>query len=439
MIFNFDKIIDIDSYDICIKEIKSKVRKEKYKNVLEDIEVGEKKFSFNLKRWELIDIKISTLLKCFYKFLYQKDCLLTKEYQNEDDFMNRIESYIEKWLDKLFVTDNVFEENEFLFDLENVITAYVSQLYALAVLSLKRKKCADSCAFLAIAEKIIKKFNEKTKNNKFLFVSAQVFLFISSLLISDEDYYTAIIYQNKCMVICFRLISYLNPNNEYLNLSNLKKSNRNYVEKAILCICISFYHRGICEEIKGNIIQSSDSFSQAKWFSERFLIEVYPELIDFFEDTNLRIKQEVKKLLNSKKTNSNIKKHNTQMNSINNKKVIEKQNELDILKHKYKETIEKIEKLKFPKFNNDDSNSEIVPEILYTLKMTNFLMSEEFKNLVADLDKLNIHKIDKETKDIINKKIIEIRDKNSYKRLVNLSYKSDKKFNKNKSESNHNT
>ena len=63
MIFNFDKIIDIDSYDICIKEIKSKVRKEKYKNVLEDIEVGEKKFSFNLKRWELIDIKISTLLK----------------------------------------------------------------------------------------------------------------------------------------------------------------------------------------------------------------------------------------------------------------------------------------------------------------------------------------------------------------------------------------
>ena len=127
------------------------------------------------------------------------------------------------------------------------------------------------------------------------------------------------------------------------------------------------------------------------------------------------------------------------MNSINNKKVIEKQNELDILKHKYKETIEKIEKLKFPKFNNDDSNSEIVPEILYTLKMTNFLMSEEFKNLVADLDKLNIHKIDKETKDIINKKIIEIRDKNSYKRLVNLSYKSDKKFNKNKSESNHNT
>jgi hypothetical protein len=438
MLFNLDKIIDIDSYDICIKEIKSKVRKEKYKNVLEDIEVGEKKFSFNLKRWELIDIKISTLLKCFYKFLYQKDCLLTKECQNEDDFMNRIESYIEKWLDKLFVTDNVFEENEFLFDLENVITAYVSQLYALAVLSLKRKKCADSCAFLAIAEKIIKKFNEKTKNNKFLFVSAQVFLFISSLLISDEDYYTAIVYQNKCMVICFRLISYLNPNNEYLNLSNLKKSNRNYVEKAILCICISFYHRGICEEIKGNIIQSCDSFSQAKWFSERFLIEVYPELIDFFEDTILRLKQEVKKLLNSKKTNSNKKKHN-QMNSINIKKVIKKQNELDILKHTYKETIEKIEKLKFPKFDEDDSKSEIVTEILYSLKMTNFLMSEEFKNLVDDLDKLNIHKIDKETKDKINKKIIEIRDKNSYKRLVNSSYKSDKKFNKTKSESNHYT
>ena len=39
----------------------------------------------------------------------------------------------------------------------------------------------------------------------------------------------------------------------------------------------------------------------------------------------------------------------------------------------------------------------------------------------------------------VNKKIIEIRDKNSYKRLVNSSYKSDKKFNKTKSESNHYT
>ena len=85
----------------------------------------------------------------------------------------------------------------------------------------------------------------------------------------------------------------MNPNKDYLILNDLKKSNRNYVEKSILCICIAFYQRGFCEETLRNLMKSNESYSQAKWISQKFLTESSPELIDFLIDLNLRITQRI--------------------------------------------------------------------------------------------------------------------------------------------------
>lgn len=291
-------------------------------------------------------------------------------------------------------------------------------MYSYALLSKKEKKISDCCAFLGIAEKLIKTFAEKTKNNKFLHVSAQVYLFISSLLISDEEFYTAQLYQKKIFVICFRLISYLNPNNDYLNVNKLKKSNRNYVEKAVLCISIAFYHRGICEETIGNLMKSTESYSQAKWFSEKFLIESFPQLVNFFHDVHKRVERDAKLF----EKNKGVIKINSAFQNILkiSKTKLKKFNEMDFLKLEYKDTIKKIELLKFPHFDEDRKKDHNVQEILYTLRMTNFLMSDEFKNIVSNLEKVNVHKMDKDTKDIINKKLIELRSRESYEKFCNF-------------------
>ena len=93
---------------------------------------------------------------------------------------------------------------------------------------------------------------------------------------------------------------------------------------------------------------------------------------------------------------------------------------MDFLKLEYKDTIKKIELLKFPHFDEDRKKDHNVQEILYTLRMTNFLMSDEFKNIVSNLEKVNVHKMDKDTKDIINKKLIELRSRESYEKFCNF-------------------
>lgn len=103
-----------------------------------------------------------------------------------------------------------------------------------------------------------------------------------------------------------------------------------------------------------------------------------------------------------------------------NQILIEKINEFDSLKEENTDTIKKIEELEFPKFDEDVHNDQNVEEILYTVRMTKSLMSDEFKNLVSEMEKVNIHKMDKETKDKIWKKLRQVQARESYDRKCSL-------------------
>ncbi len=404
-------------YKLYINELKSNLRKEKYKKVLEDIEVGQKNFSKVLDKCQIMDLKVTTYFKIFYNFFYENDLSILKDPSNTESFLNKIDKLIEELDLIVFQEQDILNEKEFLFKLESVITSYLTQLYTYSLVAKKERKCGDCCAYIGIAEKLIKYFVDKTKNNKFLYISTQVYLFISSLHISDENYYTAQIYQKQVLTIAFRMISYLNINNEYLDKSKLRKSDWNYIEKALMSICIAFYHRGFCQETLGNLSTAFESYTQAKWFSDKFMMDNYSDLGHFLTDVYHRVSRDLRSWM---KTQRRMKNDTDKTKNNNCESEMKKLNEMDYLKIQFKETINKIEKLKFPIFDEDRRINPRVQEILYTLKMTNSLMSSDFKNLVADMEKLQIHKIDKETNSKINRKLTEIRARESYERFCNF-------------------
>ena len=424
-----DGEIEKENFELFLRELKSNLQKGKFKKVLEDIEVGEQKYSTVLNKWHIVDVKINTLIKIFFKHFFQNDTSIIKDYINVDNFLTRLDRYVDDWLDVLFINESVFTEDEFKIQLEVIISCYLSQLYSYSLTSKREKKCGDCCAYLGIAEKLIKYYVELTKNNKILYISSQILLFISSLLISDEEYLTAETYQTQSIFISFRLISYLNLDSEFLNLEKLSRSSRIYAEKAILTICVAFYQRGICEEALGNLFKATESYLQAKWFSTKFLMDSYPELVQFFTDVDTRVSHNAKLV----KRHNQVDKKRSLEDANKNKKLLEKLNEMDFLKLEYNDTIQKIEKLKFPEFDEEKRNDHKVQEILYTVRMTNNLMSDKFKNIVLDLDRLDLHKMDKETKEIINKKLIQVRAKEKYEKycLTTLTDK-EKKNNKSK-------
>lgn len=407
-----------EMYKLFINELKSNLRKEKFKKVLEDIEVGQKTFSKNIDECQLLDIKITTLFKIYIKFFYENDLSILKDPINSESFLNRLDKYIEEMDNIVFQSYDHLNETDFLFKLESVITAYLNQLYNYSLIAKRERKSGDCCAYIGIAEKLIKFFVNKTKNSKFLHLSTQIYIFISSLLISDENYYTAQIYQKEVLTIAFRIISYLNINNEYIDKSKLRKSHWNYIEKAIMSICIAFYHRGFCQETLGNMLSALESYGQANWFSEKFLMDNYSDFGHFLSDVYKRVSREVKNWMKSQKKTKNdtvsIKKDKKADNEI------QKLNEMDNLKLEFKETINNIDKLKFPVFDEDRRTNHNIQEILYTLKLTNSLMSSDFKNLVAEMENIQIHKIDKEINSKINKKLIEIRARESYEKFCKV-------------------
>jgi hypothetical protein len=62
-------------------------------------------------------------------------------------------------------------------------------------------------------------------------------------------------------------------------------------------------------------------------------------------------------------------------------------NQFEFLKKKYSKTINLIQNLKFPEFENDfKKGDDNIKDILYTVKTVNNLMSNKFKNIVLKSD-----------------------------------------------------
>ena len=71
-------------------------------------------------------------------------------------------------MEQLYFNEARLEEKEFSLQFQNIIIEYISLLYSNALISKKENRCSDCCAYLGIAENLIKFFLEKTKNHKFL-------------------------------------------------------------------------------------------------------------------------------------------------------------------------------------------------------------------------------------------------------------------------------
>ena len=120
-----------------------------------------------------------------------------------------------------------------------------------------------------------------------------------------------------------------------------------------------------------------------------------------------------------KKTAKDLNKNEKQ--SLFNKSVDLKEDNLE----KYGHALKVIENLKIPKIeeSSDKKKSANIVEILSTVSLVNNLLSDKFKGLVNNMDKLNVVNIEKDTKDKIEKIRHEIKLDEKYERKRKQDYK----------------
>lgn len=390
------------------QELRALVNKCKYRKVLEEIRDKESAYDSIRYRWQLIDLKLT----CMNKIVNRKFVKYSgNRIKGLETWLLRADQEIEKWFEDLIKQntnkqDNL--ENTNTHQLELIMKYLLLQCYNYALFAKHEKQVADSAGFLALGERLIKFIVDYTTDPNTLNVIEKILLFSSSLLIADSDFETAKRYQSNALKICYRELYSRVDIDEGVYFESLPRAEQHYLEKCFANIVIGFYHRGVCEENLGNLIKAIESYKQGKWFSSNFLNFSIPEISSFLEDVESRaIRYNI--LLK-------IVKENEVDFKMTEKKEMKKIEGLFFKEedniHKYESTKKIIQKLKYHELDDNEFHkrkSENVNFIMSTVKTVNKLMSKKFRSLVNSLSEVWVSKMDKETKDKIQKRINEVK------------------------------
>jgi hypothetical protein len=329
----------------------------------------------------------------------------------------------------------------------------LEELYLLALFKFQIKQYPEMVSLLGIAEKLIKLFWSISKSPKFLNTAQKVDLFISNLFISDRDYISADIYQERVFKLAYKELFLRINKDDGFNYENSPIGMRHQYNKIFLNLIKAFYQRGISEENKGNLFEAANSYKQANYFLNNFQLQ-NPELSQYLTDlflranschfllkkiryrfynqdqqyqyqNNLLIQNNINQIIIQDKEIEKEKDYNTirlikpgklmaeikeEKNQIKNKKklIIEKnKNE----KNDNEELKEIINGLKFQEFEfiEDDKKSNTINKIMSTRNLLNNLSSKKFKNIIKDASEFGIEKFNSELFEKIQKRLNEIR------------------------------
>jgi len=424
-----DKPVDISntSYDRHIdkflQEMMTNMSKRKYRKVLDEIRGKEEILNNSRGFWKILELKSNCICKIITHKLNKYENNKAKSFET---WNKRLETILENWLETLDKNDKKCQD--FDIQLDYIIYYLLVQIYNYALFSMFDKHIGDCTAFLALGERIIKIFIDSSHNAKTLNISQKIFLFLSSLLISDNDFQTAILYQNLSLKLSLKEINFRLDSDEHLVFESLPPNVQYYLEKVFINIVIGLYQRGICEENLGSIIKAVETYRQSRWFS-KFVRNNYYLISDFLEDVETRalkynnaIKNFQQEILNEEKK---IAKDLNKKDKLNmyNKAVDLGDDNLE----KYGHALKVINNLKIPKIEEatDKKTSEKIVDILSTVSVVNNFLSDKFKGLVKNMKKLDVVNIDKDMKDKIEKLRNEIKldEKYDKKKKADLKLK----------------
>jgi hypothetical protein len=422
-----ENVVLFSNLEKFIYDLQSNLQKSKYRKVIEEIEAKQLLFTSCHNQWKLIELKIKCMLKIIQKKVTKIDNQTNlNQIHSIDTWFLKLNLQIDNWYDYLINVENNNIDNNVKEQYDLIIEYTLEKLYLNAIYNKNDNKLADSIANLGLAEKLIKTYIGEGEDccYKILNVAQKIFLFISSMLIATKNYDTAKIYHEKVFKMAYKELLLRNDidltHGNGINYLNYNKKVQHNLNKTFINLVICFYQRGVCEENLQNMGKTVEAYQQSRWFVMHFLKEEYPELAQFMVDVNKKANSYYILLKNLKFKLCEI---NMNLSDIGNDK--NKEEKKDLLYNRdyfsterYHKTKKLVEELKIPEleFDSPKTMSENIQQILSTLKLVDNLLSDEFKDLIKNIKKINLAKIDKECFEKIQKKLNELRTDLNYEK-----------------------
>ena len=411
--------------DLLYKSLFESYKKHQYKKVYKSIKIkGDKGVYFNRQDWKFLQLKTMALQKVIITKFIRYHFSNKQKYQGIKKYFYEENKIIEKWISLIFeLNKNDNFKNTFL---ELLITFLLRKLITFTKICIKENRIADSIGFLSLGEKLIKKSCSFFTSPESFTLSSIIYLYLSSFLISNENYESAIYY--ICDSIKYSFINLelrINSQNDIksiIDLSTFEKIELNGITELFNIISIGFYHLGVCYEHQDEDYIALQSYKQSKWFGNVLKDEkmkYFQEMIKKLEERELMRNRLIFSFENykQKKEEEETNKNNDN-NNFNKKKkffISEKMKKIRFVKiRKFIENlnIKEIDDDE-PGLLNNDSNkkiSEAVNSSTRQINLLNYLLSENFNDVIDNMKKIEINKLNKETTNKIQKKIISLKN-----------------------------
>ena len=394
--------------------------KNQFKKILKTIILkADKEERFNLLEWKLLYLRTLTL----QKILDKKNSSYCKsvKFPHFSEYVQKINNDINNWI--LF-SQELKNQNEIIYiDSFNefIIMFILKKINALSKNAIYTGHIKDAIAFLSLGIKFINKVFHFFKSPDSYGLASEIFLSLSSFMIAEGNFDTAktfITISIKFSFLCLEMKLFKNGiNYKLFNLNNYKNE-LSHFSKIFFNLTVAFYQLAICYENEGCPYDSYFTMKTARFFGNIVENEETVKFNRKIEDIEKRLLMKNRIILFFEK---NVKKEEMEDKIIRIKKVY---NKLYYQEKKRKERFKPIKnfinKLKLVDIDDDEPDlfnkvgeKPMKENILKTTKqlhLLNFLLSNDFREVINKMKKLEINKLEKDTINKIQKKIISLKN-----------------------------
>ena len=396
-----------------------------FKNIVKTIKLRSDKFGkFFLNEWKLLYIRIISLQNILDEKISKY--YVTKEIPHFSNYIDDVNNDINNWI---ILIEELFSKNDKIFSwsfIDFIICFILKNCIILSKKYIHFGFFKDAITTLSLSLRLINQTKMNFSSPDSYFFASEIFLYLSSLMIAERNYDTAINLISLSVKFSYislelRLSININNNQTLFDL-NKYKNEKNIILKIFFNLSIAFYQLSICREYKNDsynaflAIQSSIFFGKFTNFKD---CNLYQSLI---KEIKSRLLMRNRILLffenNTKKPQSNENNDN----KINIKKRITYE---ERKKQKFENLKKYLEKLKIKEIDDDIpdlfyniGDRQIKPRLIKItkqLKLLNYMMKDEFKDLILSMKKIEINNLDKETINMISKRILNLKNKEHFK------------------------
>ncbi len=434
-----DPIVQLkEDFNIWLENLSRSMHLCQYRQVLNEIETGKKNFDLiPSEHWRYKKMQLQAIFKIIKRKLKKYSFEISKEQSKQNHsvlfWFNHsfllLEQLILQYRDDINNID--LQSKEILKPIQFIFFGHIELLYLLINYSYINGEIQNICVYLSLVDRL-SEFTGYIINIDALPLLQKLYLFRVKLCMANCDFINGFKYLKKTIDLCIEQLTLIIDYD--INLDKLEKYEKDekslfkvnkktikIIDETFVNLTLAFYLRGILCENMGNVAFAIDSYKQAKYISTKFLINKYYNFTMLFKAlqtngiTYLFVMDKLKELKEKKEIKEKMKKEQLERKKYFDKLNYEKNynkyysninTNQDLYKGELKKFLDYAGDLLYKEEQSRHSILKKFTKTTYitsTMNMINNLLSKDFKNVLKQINKVEITKPSLEVNSLINR------------------------------------